>query len=232
MRRFDPASLARWLVPALTLVAAFVAGLVAGVELVLIVLAAGALALVIALVWASVQSLTGESAMTLDEAFSIAQPTPEEEQKIAVMRALRDLSYERSVGKISEEDYQSLSARYRTEAKRLMARIDEDLGPRRARVERRIERRLAPSSSVDGSPSSGSAVKGSKSKTSKTTRSRSRASTKNERNEKREASSQAVATLSQPDVSVHVPCDSCGTRNDLDARFCKGCGHILGGQSA
>jgi hypothetical protein len=60
-----------------------------------------------------------------------------------VLRALKDLEYERSVGKISPEDYAELSAKYRSEAKRLIQSLDEALGPARREVELAIERRLA-----------------------------------------------------------------------------------------
>ncbi|HEX9620595.1 MAG TPA: zinc ribbon domain-containing protein [Polyangiaceae bacterium] len=228
MRRFHLARLARWIVPALTLVSAFVAGLAAGVELALIVLAAGALALVIALIWGSVQSLTGESPMTLEEAFTVAQPTPEEEQKLAVMRALRDLSYERSVGKISEDDYQSLSARYRAEAKHLMARIDEELGPRRARVERRVERRL--SGSADATQASGG--KASPASADEPATGKSSAVKAKLKKKAATAGASITATSRKMTAPASVPCGTCGTRNDLDAHFCKSCGHSLGGQSA
>ena len=45
------------------------------------------------------------------------------------------MEYERSVGKISETDYATLRTRYRTEAKRLLKRLDEDLEPMRAKAE-------------------------------------------------------------------------------------------------
>src|SRR5512142_1135866 len=105
--------------PVVTIVTALAVGVAVGVEVSLLVVAAGALAGVIALLWASVQALTGESPITLEEAMTLGAPSVEEEQKRSVLRALKDLEFERSVGKISDEDYTELSARYRAEAKRL-----------------------------------------------------------------------------------------------------------------
>jgi hypothetical protein len=128
--------------PVVTIVGAVVAGVAFGVEISLLIIAAGALAGVIALLWASVQALTGESPLTLDEALSLGAPSAEEEQKRAVLRALKDLEFERGVGKITEEDYAELSARYRAEAKRLMQLIDAGSEAERQRVENALKERL------------------------------------------------------------------------------------------
>ena len=109
----------------------------------LIALAAGALLLGIMLLWGSVQSLTGETPLTLEEALTLGAPSAEEEQKRALLRALKDLEYERSVGKITPQDYQELSSRYRAEAIRLMQDLDQSLGPGRERAEKLLRARLA-----------------------------------------------------------------------------------------
>jgi hypothetical protein len=137
-----PASAVRAALPVVTIVGAVVAGVAFGVEISLLIIAAGALAGVIALLWASVQALTGESPLTLDEALSLGAPSAEEEQKRAVLRALKDLEFERGVGKITEEDYAELSARYRAEAKRLMQLIDAGSEAERERVEKALKARL------------------------------------------------------------------------------------------
>jgi hypothetical protein len=119
------------------------AGFVFGAPIAILALAALALLGGIALIWSSVQSLTGETPLSLEEALTLGAPSAEEEQKRAVLRALKDLEYERSVGKITPEDYQELSARYRAEAIRLMQRLDENLKPARARAEKLLKERLA-----------------------------------------------------------------------------------------
>ena len=98
-----------------------------GLPLAVLGLATAALVLVVALLWASVSSLAGETELSLDEALSYGAPSAEEEQKLAVLRALTDLEFERSVGTISEEDYREFSGRYRAEAKRIIARVDDYL---------------------------------------------------------------------------------------------------------
>jgi hypothetical protein len=100
----------------------------------LLVLAGGVLLGVVAILWASVRTLSGDSPITLEEAMALGAPSAAEEQKRAVLQALKDLEYERSMGKIAEADYEELLHRYRTEAKRLLRAVDEDLAPLRAKA--------------------------------------------------------------------------------------------------
>jgi hypothetical protein len=155
-----PAVPLSFIVPGTTLVGAVVAGALVGIEVSLLVIAGGALVGVIALLWASVQSLTGESPLTLEEALSLGAPSAEEEQKRAVLRALKDLEFERSVGKITQEDYVELSNRYRTEARRLIHLLDAGGEKERAAIEQILAERLAakeskvkqPRADADGTP--------------------------------------------------------------------------------
>jgi hypothetical protein len=136
-------SLVRAALGLLAIAAVPLSGAIFGLEVALLVAAFAALGLVIAFVWASVQNLTGDSPLTLEEALTLGQPSVEEEQKRAVLRALKDLEYERSVGKISDHDYAELSARYREEAKRLIQAVDASLTPARERAEKLLAERVA-----------------------------------------------------------------------------------------
>lgn len=126
---------------ALALLAASV-GAVLGLGVALLTLAGGVLLGGILLFWSSLQGLAGETPLTLDEALSLGAPSAEEEQKQAVLRALKDLEYERSVGKISEDDYRELSQRYRSEAKALLHLVDRDLAPSLKKAEALLADRL------------------------------------------------------------------------------------------
>lgn len=59
-----------------------------------------------------------------------------------MLRALKDLEYERNVGKIGQADYLELSTRYREEARRLLRELNDAELPARARVEKLLARRL------------------------------------------------------------------------------------------
>lgn len=118
------------------------AGVALGFAVALLLAAGLALVAVIALMWQSLQQMSGETELSFEEALSLAAPTAEEEQKRAALRALKDLEYERSVGKISEQDFLELSARYRAEAKRLILAVDDTLEERRRKAEELLEQRL------------------------------------------------------------------------------------------
>jgi hypothetical protein len=126
----------------LTAVLALATGLALGLPIAVLVLAAGALCLVIALAWASLEQLGGSSDLSLDEALSLAAPTAAEEQKRAVLRTLKDLEYERAVGKITEEDFRVASTHFRAEAKRLIAEADSSLSSRVELAEARVQKFL------------------------------------------------------------------------------------------
>lgn len=133
----------RWLYPLAVLLAAAVFGHFFGLGLGLLVVAGGTLGGSIWLLWSSLQGLAGDAPITLEEALSLGAPSAEEEQKRAVLRALKDLEYERAVGKISDDDYANLAEHYRSEAKRLLRAVDRDLSPERERAERILAERLA-----------------------------------------------------------------------------------------
>jgi hypothetical protein len=207
-KRFFRMSVVRWAAPLLTLVAAIIAGTLFGVQLVVLTLAAAALLLVIFLLWSSVQALAGESELTFEEAFSFGARSAEEEQKRAVLRALKDLEYERSVGKISEEDYHEYAARYRAEAKRLIQNLNEHLAEQRKQVERELERRLAktdgkaaPAPTPDAEPASAP--------------------------EASDEPAEIEPDKAEQATAKGLDCPFCQVQNELDARFCKACGKSL-----
>lgn len=186
-------------------VAAVSAGLWQGIATAVLVLAASALIGVLALLSASVRGLSGDTPLSLDEAVGLGAPSAEEEQKRAVLRALKDLEFERSVGKISEQDYHEYSARYREEARRLITRVDESLASAHELAERLLAERIAKSglsSEAEREP----AVKADA-----------------ETDTDAQAQVESAPVAERPERS----CAKCDTRNDADARFCKGCGTPL-----
>src|SRR5688572_17955417 len=152
---------ARWLYPLSVLVLASLLGSFFGLGMGLLIVAGGVLGASIWLIWSSLQGLGGDVPLTLEEALSLGAPSAEEEQKRSVLRALKDLEYERTVGKINEEDYAALAQHYRNEAKRLLRAVDKDLGPERERAERILAERLArPAANAKPDATAGAAVAG------------------------------------------------------------------------
>lgn len=145
----------RWLAPLVGLGAAIGGGVLYGPPGVVLVLAGVALVSVIALFWQSLRTLLGETPLSGADAYALGAPRTEEEQKRSVLRALKDLEFERAVGKISDDDYKQLVVHYRKEAKRLLRVIDEQNAPQRARAaaiaaERLAQLGLAPKSDEGG----------------------------------------------------------------------------------
>src|SRR5215471_17278874 len=131
-----------WALPLAAVVLSVGAGLIFDTGIALLVLACSVLLGVIAILWASVRTLTGDAPITLEEAVMLGATSAAEEQKRAVLQALKDLEYERSVGKVSDADYDELLRRYRAEAKRLLRAVDEDLAPLRAKANTYLAERL------------------------------------------------------------------------------------------
>lgn len=208
--------------PLAALVAAAILGVTRGVATALLVLAASALLLSILALWNSIQSLDDEAALSLDEALALGAPSAEEEKKRAVLRALKDLEYERSVGKISEEDYLELSTRYREEAKALLRALAEAELPMRARVEKRLASRLRKAGFGEESAEASAATKPKSDDPESET-----ISDPYEEGSSAEAELDSEPESKAPSTEELQTCEECDTENDLDARFCKSCGAKL-----
>lgn len=244
-------------VPLAVVVTALVAGYVLGPATAVLVLAGGALLGVIATFWASIRTLLGETPLSGADAYALGAPRAEEEQKQAVLRALKDLEFERSVGKISEEDYRALVARYRTEAKRLLRVLDADVQPNRERVEALVAKRLRREGLLgEAAPGESAAEETAEDSPSEQDAQGKRdAQPKNKRagggkagaRAKKKAAPAETAKAAETDdtAAVEAPaeqaptaapttrtCASCGTNNDADAVFCKKCGTRQGLPSA
>jgi hypothetical protein len=127
----------------LTVLATVLAGVFVGPGIGILVLAGGSLFGAIALFWSSLRAVFGETKLSPEDAFAIGAPSVEEEQKRAVLRAIKDLEFEHAVGKISKQDYDALIARYRMEAKRLLRLIEQKAQPERDAVEHLVQAHLA-----------------------------------------------------------------------------------------
>ncbi len=133
----DPRVLTRiWLGGfAFTVVLAVAVGWFFGPAPAMLVFVGAVFVAVISLFWSSIRTALGETPLAGADAFAIGAPRQEEEQKRAVLRALKDLEFERTVGKISEEDHRALVTQYRAQAKTLLRRIDELSQENRERAE-------------------------------------------------------------------------------------------------
>jgi hypothetical protein len=120
-----------------------------------------------------------------------------EREKMLALRALKELEFDRAMGKLSDADVQEMSTRLRARATRLMRQLDAG-DSYRARIERDLAQRL--SQAPDGSDAGGNVRL------------------------KPDATARGGAVPQQPGAKA---CDACATLNDTDARFCKECGEKL-----
>ena len=218
------------------------AGVLVDVSTAILVLAGNVLVLVIVAFWASLRTLLGETPLSGADAYAIgAPPRAEEEQKRAVIRALKDLEFERSVGKISEEDYRVLVAKYRAEAKRLLQALDQDAAPGRERAEVLVQKRLKQLGLLDGAKDETDEAdeadedeapkrevdEGEEVVEAKETKA-APAPVKEEvaeapRKAKKKKKAKKPAQAPSDEVAERA-CAACATMNDEDALFCKKCG--------
>jgi hypothetical protein len=121
------------------LASAVVVAIAVGIGPALLVLAFGALVGTIALLWASLRTLSGDAPLPsgLERAASQSHgATAIAERKRRVLRALKDLESEHAIGKIDDADYDAISGLYREEAKSVMRELDEEVAPSRAAAEK------------------------------------------------------------------------------------------------
>jgi hypothetical protein len=132
--------------PAVTVVAAIVVGAIASVGSGLLVVASGALLGTIALLWASVRTLSGDAPLPADlEALAgrVHDVDALAEQKRRVLRALKDIESEHAIGKLDDADYEAIAQQYRQEAKALMRQMDDNVAPALAEAEKIAREYLA-----------------------------------------------------------------------------------------
>lgn len=162
----------------------------------LIVLACGALFAAIALLWASLRTLSGDAPLPAAlEALTAQTQTVDavSEQKRRVLRALKDLEAEHAIGKIDDADYIAVAARYREEAKAMMRRMDETIAPARAEAERMAREYVSRAAHSSAAGEVGEA-------------------------DEKESDDDASKG------GARVTCVKCGVANEHDALFCKQCG--------
>lgn len=74
-----------------------------------------------------------------------------EREKMLALRAIKELEFDKAMGKVSEEDFREMAARLRSRAGRLMRQLDAGAGYRE-RIERDLARRMG-EKGADAQPS-------------------------------------------------------------------------------
>jgi hypothetical protein len=109
-----------------------------------IVLSGGALLFAISFVWASLRSLFGgTSDAQVTESQAMRKRHELLDEKEAVLKSLKDLEFERDVGKLSDDDFKRLEGEFRRRAKAILKQLDDDLREHRQKAEQLLERELS-----------------------------------------------------------------------------------------
>jgi len=87
--------------------------------------------------------LISTNAATFTEPLSERARTVLVREKALVLRALKELEFDRSMGKLSQADFEEMAGRLRARALSLMKQLDEDGSGYRSMIERELQARLA-----------------------------------------------------------------------------------------
>lgn len=112
-----------------------------------------------------------------------------EREKTLVLRSIKELEFDRAMGKVSKPDFDVMKVRLRSQALALIKKLDADMPGYREAIEQELVTRLADNSQNDG------------------------------------LSRERVV---QQDF---LTCESCGTVNDIDSKFCKHCASPVNGNT-
>jgi hypothetical protein len=142
--------------------------------------------------WRTLAPLTGSDVRTAAPVLGGRTRAVLEREKMLVLRSIKDLEFDRAMGKVSEKDFAEMSARLRSRAARLMRQLDEG-STYRGEIEKEVVKRIG-QAKADNTGAGLDAARGG-------------------------------PRGSAPPASK--TCPQCRQENDLDARFCKGCGAKL-----
>jgi ribosomal protein L40E len=120
-----------------------------------------------------------------------------EREKALVLRSIKELEFDRAMGKVSPKDFDEMAGRLRARAIMLMKQVDAGGSGYRELIERELQRRLKTRTSGEAD----------------------RVAT--------EVIPPAASPLAGPQRTAAIACAACGTNNDPDAAFCKRCGTAL-----
>ena len=97
----------------------------------------------IAFLWASLRSiLAGEHGKYVRQSEATRARAELVIEKDAVLRSLKDLEFERAVGKLSDEDFARLDAQFRAKAKIILKQLDDDLKEHRDKAQKLLDEEL------------------------------------------------------------------------------------------
>jgi hypothetical protein len=129
-----------------------------------------------------------------------------EREKALTLRSIKELEFDKAMGKLSQQDFDQMAARLRARAVGIMKQLDAGASIYRQEVERELAARIGNTPDLKVRPAA-------------------------DRAPRRSPGLPAPAEVS-PRAQVSNRTCACGTANDGDAKFCKTCGTKLSGAVA
>ena len=120
-------------------------------HLVLISLTIGAAGFAGAALYRTLAPLVGAEARPAADGLSESMRVVLEREKMLVLRSIKELEFDRAMGKLSEKDFEEMSARLRARAMSLMRQLDTGAGYREL-IERELKARVTNHKRVTPSP--------------------------------------------------------------------------------
>jgi hypothetical protein len=137
-----------------------------------------------------------------------------EREKNMVLRSIKELEFDRAMGKVGEADYEEMVARLRSRAVRLLQQLDNTTSGYRELIERELAVRLVKAGTAplaDMAP----------------TEQRADGRGQTESVAQDVVAKDVAQDFSPATASASGVCPSCAMVNDDDAKFCKNCGRRL-----
>jgi hypothetical protein len=150
----------------------------------------------------TVKPLTSKAAADTTQVLGGRTRAALEREKLLVLRSIKELEFDRAMGKVSSTDHEEMVGRLRARAMSLIRQLDEGESGYRVLIERELAARLAHRKGGSQSANTQAGVP-----------------------PLAEPAPQAPA--GEPSAALTGRCAGCGTRNDEDATFCKRCGTRL-----
>jgi hypothetical protein len=143
-----------------------------------------------------------------------------EREKALVLRSIKELEFDRAMGKVSPKDFDEMAGRLRARALMLMKQIDAGGSGYRELIERELKARLISRRAGSSDPATALHDLGRAGSLDPATTARSEDRALQDRGPGR------AGSLDPASADARA-CLSCGTSNDHDAVFCKKCGKSI-----
>jgi hypothetical protein len=179
-------------------------------HLILISLMIGAAGAAAAAFYRTLAPLAAQDVALFAQRQSERARTALEREKALVLRSIKELEFDRAMGKVSSRDFDEMSARLRARAMMLIKQADEGGAGYRELIERELSARLVSRARTGASQPTAADDRPSAHQTSDL-----------------DSPAGADDTFVFNHPGGGRSCAECGTANDVDASFCKRCGSRL-----